>query len=276
MTKPTGGEFLWMPIDIETAPMEAYAWQPKVEYIGHEMVEQCTTVICASFRHPKTKQIQTLAVSPKSVKTVRNDREVCNNIHRLLTYCGENNVVIVSQNGDRFDLPKLRARFIFYRFKPLPPLITVDTLKQARAIGGFDYKRLDFLDKFLHGQGKVETRGWPMWRDIVSTHSTESKRRKALKEMIGYCEGDILALERVYETLKPYMKNHPNVNLWKRTYDHCPSCGENGLRYATKPHFNKTRVYRRMSCKYCGKWCKEYMSLKDWTAQPPKKQGMVA
>jgi len=68
------------------------------------------------------------------------------------------------------------------------------------------------------------------------------------------------------------------VNMWKRTYHVCPHCGRDGLRYAGKPKLNKTRAYRRKSCKYCGKWCTEHMSIKDWTALPPdpKKEGIVS
>jgi hypothetical protein len=259
--------FRVMPLDIETAPMEAFIWDGKVEYVGHDMVEQHTTVLCASYRDPLDKKIKTTAVSPSTAKTVRNDRAVCKKVHDLLTYCGEENIIVLAQNGDRFDLPKLKARFIYYRFRPLPPISSIDTLKLLKQFR-FDYNRLDFIDKHLHGIGKVETRGFPMWRDIISTRSTPQRRKQAMKEMLSYCEGDILALERTYETLEPYVTLPHNMNLWQRTYDKCPSCGKDGLRYAEKPHFTKTRAYRRMSCKYCRKWCTETMSLKDWTAQP--------
>jgi hypothetical protein len=256
-----------MPLDIETAPMEAFIWDKKTEYVGHEMVEQHTTILCASYRDPADSVIKTVSVSPATAKTVRNDRPVCKHVHGLLTHCGEENVIVLAQNGDRFDLPKLKARFIYYGFRPLPPIKSIDTLKLLKQFR-FDYNRLDFIDKHLNGIGKVPTRGFPMWRDIIAIRSTPEKRKAAMAEMLSYCKGDILALERVYKSIEPYVTLPHNVNLWQRTYDKCPNCGKDGLIYREKPHFTKTRAYRRMSCKYCHKWCRETMSMKDWTAQP--------
>jgi hypothetical protein len=268
--------FKVMPLDIETAPMEAFVWDGKVEYVGHGMVEQHTTVLCASYRDPADSKIKTVSVSPATARTVRNDRAVCKHVHSLLTHCGEENIIILAQNGDRFDLPKLKARFIYYRFRPLPPLKSIDTLKLLKQFR-FDYNRLDFIDKHLNGIGKVETRGFPMWRDIISTRSTPEKRKAAMKEMLSYCEGDILALERVYAAILPYADLPHNANLWQRTYLHCPNCGKDGLRYAEKPHFTRVRAYRRMSCKFCHKWFREFMSIKDWCAIPTgERKGMRA
>ena len=253
---------LMLPIDIETAPMLSFHWQAKTEYVGHEMNIQSTTIICASYRDPRNKRIVTISIDPRKP---RDDKAICGKLNRLLQWCANENVVLLYQNGDRFDMPKMEARFIYHGLAPLPRMLSVDTLKEARKFG-FDYKRLDFLDKHLNGIGKVETRGWPMWRDIVDPASPVGKRKKALKEMITYCEGDILALERVYEKLKGYMKVHPNANLWKSGVKCCPTCKSRKFTRRSNPQFTPTRAYVRYTCdnKACGRWFRETKSMEEY------------
>ncbi len=249
--------------DIETLPMLSHHWSAKTDYIPHDFNEQTTTIACAAWKYSGNKTIHSVQINPRQP---RNDKKVIVELHKVLMDCGENNHILVHQNGDRFDLPKIEARCIYYGLKPLPKLIVIDTLKQARKFG-FDYFRLDFLDKHLSGKGKVETRGWLMWRDIVSQHSNLKTRTKALKEMVHYCKGDISALERVFNKLRPYMKQFPNMNFWQGTTDSCPNCGSDNTIFRSQPKFSATRAYRRKSCNDCHKWFQESKSIKDYNLQ---------
>jgi len=255
---------MFMAWDIETAPQESFVFDAKVEYIQATMQQQCTTIICAAWRGLNGK-IQTTKIDPRNP---RDDLMVVTRIHKELMRCGENNVIVVHQNGDKFDLPKVVARILYWRARgynlpTLPKIVTIDTLKKARAIG-FDYKNLNYLDKYLHGEnaGKVETRGWLMWDDIVSRHSSLKKRRAALREMIVYNKGDILSLERCFDTLRPEMNAFPNMNLWKQTEWNCPQCGSENVVYRSKPQMLVTLTYRKMSCNDCGRWFRETKAIK--------------
>jgi len=258
-------DFRILPIDIETAPMLSFHWQAKTEYVGHEMNIQPTTILCVSYRDPKDKKLKTIAVDPRRVK---DDKPLCKRLNTLLHWCARENIVLLAQNGDRFDMPKIEARFIVHRLPPLPKMLTIDTLKESRKFG-FDYHRLDYKDNLLHGKGKVKTRGWDMWKDIVHPDSPFNTRKKALAEMIHYCEGDILALEREYNTTRGYMKVHPNANLWKPTLKCCPTCQATfpNIMYRQGPVFTPTRAYRRMSCKVCGRNFRETKSLEDYRVE---------
>ena len=239
--------------DIETAPQSGYYWQAKTTYINDSMQEQCTTLLCISWKDSDEDEIHNIRV-PYS--DIRNDERVVKKANELLNEAADKGIIIVHQNGDRFDYKKVRARNRFYGFDPLPEikkdLLTIDTLKEARR-SAFDYNRLDYLDKHLHGAqaGKVETRGWLMWRDIVSIHSSKAKVKQALDEMVEYCDGDITSLERVFNTLLPDMKL-PNRLLFNGQVDGCPSCGsksyvKNAIRYTA------TRAYQSYRCLDCKK-----------------------
>jgi len=249
-----------LPIDIETAPMESYHWQPKTDYIGHTMNKQCTTIICVSYRDPRNKRLVTISIDPRQP---RNDKALCGKLSKLLLWCAEENVILLHQNGDRFDIPKIESRFIYYRLPPLPRMVSIDMYRESKKFG-HDYQGLDYKDKHFNGVGKVEHRGFAMWREIIDTSFPLKVRKKSLADMIHYCEGDIVALERDYETHKPYIKIHPNVNLWKGTTHCCPTCGSPKIIYRGKPAFTPTRAYRRMSCKKCLRWFRETKSMKEY------------
>ena len=251
--------------DIETAPMECLQFQAKTDYITHDCVVEPTTLICGAWKYSGNKTIHSVEINPRQP---RNDKKVVTELHKMLMDCAENNHILVHQNGDRFDIPKLESRAIYYGLPPLPTrcLTVVDTLKQARKFG-FDYHRLDFLDRYLCGAGKVEHRGFAMWKDIVSKHSDLKTRTKSLKEMVHYCRGDIKSLERVFQKLRPYMKQFPNMNFWQGTTDSCPNCGSKNTIFRSQPKFTLTRAYRRKSCNDCHKWHQESKSIKDYKAQ---------
>ena len=165
--------------DIETAPQEGFYWDAKARYIPHSMQEQHTTLLCMSWKYSDEDEVHNIRVPYGGI---RNDERVVKKANDLLQHAADNNVVVVHQNGDSFDYKKVRARSVFHAHPPLPEIKkefhTVDTLKEARK-AGYDYKRLDYLDKYLHGHeaGKVVTRGWLLWRDVVSRHSTKKPPR---------------------------------------------------------------------------------------------------
>lgn len=247
-------------IDIETAPQEGFYWDAKVKYISHEFQEQCTTLLCASWKDSNEDMVHNVRVS---LDDVRNDKKIVGKLNQLLQECADKNIILVYQNGDRFDYRKIRARSRVYDLPPLPELKTqlrtIDTLKEAKK-AAHDYNRLDYLGKEFGGLGKVETRGWLMWRDIVSRHTTKAKQRKALKEMVEYCDGDILALECVFNRLKKDIKL-PNFLLYNGMVDGCPNCGsktyvKRGIRYTM------TRAYQSYQCQSCHKRFQDTKSMK--------------
>lgn len=252
--------------------MKSYHWQAKTEYVPHDFNVQPTTILCASWRIPGKKKVESVGVNDfhkrLTYRSVRKDKQVVKTLQELLTWCADENIIVVYQNGNRFDLPKIKNRVVYHRLPSIPKLTTIDTLQQARKLG-FDYNRLDYLDRFLHGHdaGKIVTRGWRMWKDAVEEYTTHEERLQALKEMRHYCDGDIVSLDRVFYSLLPYMEGLPNANLWQGTTDCCPHCGSDDVIYRTKPKYTKTRAYRRMSCNDCGRWFQESKAIPEYKAE---------
>lgn len=250
--------------DIETAPQEGFYWRGNQDYIPHINQEQPTTILMFSWKYSDEDKIHNIKVSPKAI---RDDYKVVKKANKLLNHAADNGVIVVHQNGNSFDYKHVRARNTIHRLPPIPKIkkdfLVVDTLLAARK-AGYDYKRLDYLDKILHGPdaGKVETTGQLLWNDICSRHSSLALRRESLQIMREYCDGDIICLERVFNTLNDQGEiDLPNRLLHNGQVDGCPSCGskcyvKRGIRYTA------TRAYQSYKCNDCGKRFQDTRSMR--------------
>src|SRR6185369_13287900 len=101
---------------------------------------------------------------------------------------------------------------------------TIDTLKAARRAFKFDSNKLDNIGRYLDEGRKIPNTGAALWRGCV-----EDGDPKSWRTMRRYCKQDTELLARVYERVKPWMVNHPNMNLYKAVRDRppgiaCPTC----------------------------------------------------
>lgn len=233
---------LW---DIENFPLLATTWTlfPKGP-LEHKNLERDTSLICVAWKWLGEREVHAVAVDPSDPT---NDRVVVEAVHAALSEAD----VIVAHNGDGFDLKKFKARAIYHGLPPLPPLITIDTLKVARKHFGFTSNRLDYLGNFL-GVGRKIPTSYSLWLAILRGDA------KALDKMVKYNKQDVRLLEAVYKKLRPYMHNHPNENL-QRFKTVCPVCGstrtkKQGFKY------NRTTVKQQYQCLKDG--CRAWFSGK--------------
>lgn len=172
----------------------------------------------------------------------RNDLHIVRKLHEILNEAD----FIVAQNGDAFDIKKLQARMIYHNLPPLPKIPSVDTLKEARKSFKFSSNKLDYIGQHLDLGAKMDTEKGLWMRALKGS-------RTAIQSMVDYCKQDVLLLEKVYDRMRPYMKAHPNVNLYQRTDYCCPKCGSpdimrSGFRYTG------TAKIQRWVCNKCKAW----------------------
>jgi rubredoxin len=75
---------------------------------------------------------------------------------------------------------------------------------------------------------------------------------EAWKEMEEYNRNDVVILEKVYDTLKPWIKDHANLSLYAEDLV-CPNCGS-GSYQRRGFAYTKTAKYPRFQCTACGNW----------------------
>src|SRR4029078_8668904 len=81
-------------------------------------------------------------LTPREAKN-QNDKRIVKNLWKLLNEAD----VVIAHNGDRFDLPKINARFLIHQIKPPSHYETIDTLKTARRKFGLTSNKLDYITK---------------------------------------------------------------------------------------------------------------------------------
>lgn len=225
--------------DIETTPVTAYSWDLYPNAISHDSIVQDWSIICSSWKYLGNPKIYATAI-----KDVGDDYEVVKTTRDILAAAD----IIVGHNIDKFDVRKLKARIAYHKISPLPKLITIDTRKVAKEVGGFTSNRLDYLGKFLLGQGKMHV-DYQLWLDIMNGSKT------AVKKMVEYNKVDVVRNEEIYLHLRPYMNRHPHVAVIQNGHKlDCPKCGSTSLQkrgFAITLGGNKQQ---RLQCNSCGGW----------------------
>ena len=166
----------------------------------------------------------------------QDDRRIVMSLAKLLNEAD----IVITHNGKKFDLLKINARMLIHRLPPVKPYQNIDTLEVAKKQFGFTSNKLDYLAKILGVDTKLET-NFQLWSDCVDG------KPEALEYMFKYNNWDVECLEAVYLRLRPWVRNHPNLNLYYECDEPiCPNCGSKHLTpegfYYTS--VNKYQVFR--------------------------------
>lgn len=226
--------------DIETSPMIVYSWRVGWKLNIHtDNIIQDWKVICISYKWEHENKVRNLTWDKNQC-----DKEMLKEFIALANTADE----IIAHNGDRFDIKKIRTRCIFHRIPAFPKYRTLDTLKKAKSGFSFNSNRLDYIAKFLGVGAKLEHEGFQMWVKCMQND------KKALKEMVKYCDMDIIVLEDVYLAMQSYIKpnTHAGVINGNMKYS-CPSCGnEHNISLLKNDVTEKGTISRVMECDSCG------------------------
>lgn len=230
--------FKLLHIDIETTPLVALAWRTHKENISPEQILEPTRVLCfAATWHGSGEMIYYEARRKDSLEYNTMIRAA----HSLLSASD----AVCTYNGIRFDAPRLDREFLLLGLPPTKPLKHID-LWQTVTQFGMDSSKLAFVGPQLGTGEKVKHEGWGLWRRCMEGDPT------AFAEMQVYCKGDVAQMPALYEKLRPWIKGHPNMNLYAPDEGPvCTRCGSD-RREITDPHVAITSVYKQWRCLDCG------------------------
>lgn len=226
--------------DIETSPMIVYSWRTGYKLnIPTDNIIEDWKIICISYKWQNEDVVRNLTWDKNQC-----DKEMLEKFISIANEADE----IIAHNGDRFDIKKIRTRCIYHRIPMFPKYRTLDTLKKARSGFTFNSNRLDYIAKFLGVGAKLEHEGFNMWVKCLQGD------KKALKDMVKYCDMDIIVLEDVYLAMEHYIKpnTHAGVINGNMKYS-CPSCGnDEDLTLLKNDVTEKGTISRVMECNTCG------------------------
>lgn len=235
-------------LDIETAPAIGYFWGKTFQT---DIIKVIRPMFLLSFAYQwqdenKINYIGLPDCTPHYKSNLENDFFLLKKLHALLDEAD----VVIAHNGDRFDLPSIQARFIRYNMKPPSPYKTIDTYLVCKREFKIESNRLNFVATFLGIGSKIPHTGLDLWERCMAGIEA------AWEVMAKYNKHDIYLLREVYNIIRPYIKNHPDLS----TYDFkvnriCPTC--------RSPHVvirgygvNAKSQYVQFQCRDCGKYHK--------------------
>jgi hypothetical protein len=239
-------------LDIETAPMEVRVWGLFNQNIGLESVLKHTSVLsfCAKWRGSD----EVMYFDNRDRKDPRDDSKIIKIVWSLLDEAD----IVVTHNGEKFDIKKLTSRFSLYQLGDPSSFKNIDTCKLAKAKFGFDSNKLIHLTQlFPLKNKKLDHKKFPgntLWNGCLA------KNIEAWEEMRLYNINDVLSLEELYfDFMAPFDKKAPNFSVYSDNIEFRCNCGSNQF----KKHgfvFTKKSKFERIICKVCGK---EHRSSKN-------------
>lgn len=227
-------------LDIETAPILAYAWAIWDQNIALNQIKQDWYIISWAAKWLGSKKITQYDQSARS--DIEDDRYLCRAMWHLLNEAD----IVVTQNGKNFDIKKLNSRFVIHGMTPPSSFKHIDTLQLAKKHFGFTSNKLEYMtDKLCKKYKKLKHHkfeGFELWSQCLKGN------QKAWKEMARYNKYDVLSLEELYTKLIPW-DNSVNFNV----YHDNPTCTCGSKEFVLNGFFYaSTGRYQRHQCKKCG------------------------
>jgi hypothetical protein len=233
-------------LDIETAPLESYTWGIWEQNVGLDQIKTEWSILSYAAKWIDSKKVIYQDTGGRGAAKVRDDKKLLDGVWTLLDEAD----IVVAQNGVRFDIKKLNARLIMNGFGPYSPIRVIDTLQAAKKHFGFTSNKLEWQSKYLTDSPKSKHKKFPgfeLWAECLLDNP------EAWAEMAKYNKQDIIATEKLYLKLRPWIANHPNMGTYHDGKGTCPSCDSPNIQKAGIRVLQLGR-YQRYHCRDCGAW----------------------
>lgn len=227
--------------DIETSTQEGHYFGNKWQTNILKTTREWSLLSVAWAWNDGPVQYADITMGPHYKQGSLNDFWLLTQLHSLFTAAD----VMVAHHGDKFDLPRMRTRFLVKGFDPIPPVMQVDTKKlAARAFGS--YGQSNSLDDWCQRLGigeKLQHQGIELW------FSCQEGDPKAWKVMKRYNKHDVVLLRDLYHRIAPWIPTL-NMGFFAKGETVCPTCGSHSL---MKRGVRRTTVseFQQFQCNDC-------------------------
>lgn len=242
-TRPAEGGPRILILDIETSPIEGRVWGLWNQNLGLNQITKEWNILsyCAKWLGDPNVIYSDLS----QAENIADDSKLVAELYELLNEAD----LVVAQNGKRFDLPKIQARFVMAGYKPPRPFRVVDTMLMAKQQFGFTSNKLEWMtDKLCTTKKRKHEKfpGMELWNQCLAGNP------EAWEEMRLYNIDDVISLEELYLILRPWYQGHPNVAVFTDSEEPaCPKCGSHELKRDGWT-FTQSGKYELYHCGSCG------------------------
>lgn len=237
--------------DVETAPIIAHVWGLWENNVALNQIVSDWHLLSWSAKWLDDKKV--MYMDQRNKKNIEDDKDLLKGIWKLLDEAD----VVITQNGKKFDVKKLNARFVMHGMQPPSSFKHIDTLVIAKKYFAFTSNKLEYMTaKLCTKYKKLKHKKFPgheLWNECLKGN------KEAWKEMELYNKHDVLSLEELYYKLIPW-DNSINFNLYSESTDHVCKCGSKDL---IKKGYAYTAVskFQRYKCKECGTESRDRVNL---------------
>lgn len=228
--------------DVETSPGIYWAWSPGYNInLSYKNQLKEASMICISWKWEGKKKVHHLTWDKEQC-----DKEMIKKFIAVLESADE----VCGHNSDSFDIKWLRTRAIKHGLAMSPHITTYDTWREAKRLFRFDSGSLDYITKYLGVSRKLDTGGPGLWTDVCFSTSA-GVRNSALKRMVKYCDGDVIAQEEVFQKMKPYLKSKSSAATFRSS---CPECDSDNVRVSKRRITAAGSRQIQFQCAECGRY----------------------
>ena len=230
-------------LDIETAPIVAHVWKLWDNNVGLNQIEKDWFILSWSAKWLDEKEIFYQDLRGKVKKG--QDKSILKKLWKLIDQAD----LIIHQNGKKFDIPKINARFVINGMKPPSTYRQIDLRDIVKKNFGFTSGKLEYITNTLNKKYKKQKHysfaGHDLWTECLKDNI------KAWKEMEKYNKYDVLALEETYKILRAW-DSSINFNVYHDNLATVCSCGSSNFKKNGYGYTNAGKM-ERLRCNDCGK-----------------------
>jgi len=233
-------------LDIETAPLRVYVFSLWKQDVYIDQIISNWFMLSWSCKWLLEDEVISQRLTGKEVLQ-EDDSRIVETLWHILNKADW----VIAHNGSAFDLPRIQSRFLVHGLPPTTFYQQIDTKKVAAKEFGFSSNKLEALARVFGIEGKDKT-DFTLWSECMKGNES------ALEYMEKYNRQDIKVLEEVYLKLRPFVKSHPNYNLYiDSDKPVCPHCGCEELTFVGYYYFTQTGKYKNYRCMKCGALSRE-------------------
>jgi uncharacterized protein YprB with RNaseH-like and TPR domain len=175
-------------LDIETTPMQVYAWGLWDQNISIDQIIKTTEMLCFGARWLGEKKVV--------FKSVHHDgkQAMLEELHKLMSEAD----LLVGWNSAAFDHKHINREFLENGMTPPSPVKDLDLMSVTKANFLFPSNKLDYVAQKLGVGAKVKHSGFSLWIKCMDGDE------KAWAEMKKYQIQDVNLLVELYDKLLPW------------------------------------------------------------------------
>ena len=233
-------------LDIETAPMVAYIWDPKVDYVPASQIKTDRYVMAWGAKWLGQPESSTKYRDQRGLGPLQ-DKGILMDLWPLLDKAD----IVISYNGESFDVRRINSRYMQLGIKPPSPFRHFDVMKLHKRVADHSYNTLDYVSSHINVKRKKlhhdDFPGMSLWTECLA------ENKKAWASMKKYNIHDVLSTEEnAILTLAWAPEAFPEFFPVSDKALNCGRCGWVGHMRPTHSKLSNKAEYLQYRCSNCG------------------------